>query len=225
MARSVNLKPFYIGLGLIAVGGAAAIWLARARGSEAVSVPVGPVPVAAADFEGYPLGADSAPVEIIEYSSFECGWCARFALLTMPDVRRRLVDQGKVRWVFRDFPVSGSALANLAHHAAACAAEQDLFWPMHDRIFFNQGRWARDSRPERLFREYARLVGVELDAYESCMSEGRYAARIEATKRAGMALGVNSTPTFVINGTMRSGFRTYDDFRRLLEEIVPGSTQ
>lgn len=215
MAQSLSLKSFYIGLGVIAVLGAGGIWLARG-GGESGPATAAPVPVSASAFPGHTLGADTAAVEVIEYSDFQCPFCARFTILTMPDVKSRLIDAGRVRWVFRDFPLPGHPHATVAHHAAACAGEQNLFWPMHDQLYYNQGAWSRERRPGGTFRNFARAVGANMGQYEACMDEQRYAARIEATKNQGLAVGVSSTPTFVVGGLMLSGALSYDSVASLV---------
>jgi protein-disulfide isomerase len=217
MAEPVNLKSFYALLAVLAALGIALLWWARGGGGADAAAPA-PVPITTAAFDGYVLGSDSAPVTVIEYSNFECGWCARFAMLTMPDVKRRLIDSGLVRFKFRDFLLSEDPVAATAHLAAACAAEQGRFWEMHDQIFFNQGRWLRDSRPARVLRGYASQVGLDLDRYDGCMDERRYEARILATRNEGAAMGVGSTPTFVIGGRLESGYKQFDQFRALVEQ-------
>lgn len=204
MARRVTTKRFYLGLGALALLGVGAIWYARATGGAGPITVSGPVELGAA-FEGYVLGADTAPVEVIEYADFQCPACASFAILHAPDFKAGLVNTGRVRWRFRDFPLPQHDRAPLAHHAAACAGEQGRFWEMHDQLFFNQGAWARDRRPERVVRELATAAGLDLGRYEECMESGRYAARVAATKAHGISLGVNSTPTFIIGERLFPG--------------------
>jgi protein-disulfide isomerase len=225
MAQSRNLKPFYLGLVVLAVAGAAGIWWARQSSRDAGPREVGPVPVSATAFEGYTLGSDSAPVEIIEYSNFACPWCAQFAILTKPDVRERLISAGMVRWVYRDFLLGGHDAGNLAHQAAACTGEQGLFWPMHDQLFYNQRRWMEGRRPGRTFRGYARDLGVSMDQYDDCMDEQRYLGRILATKEQALTMGIQSTPTFIIGGLMVAGAISYDSLRALVTRAMPAESQ
>ena len=136
MAQSVNLKPFYVALGVIAVAGGA--WIVTASGGTTVTIPE---MATGSAFPGYSLGSDSAKVEIIEYADFECPACAMFTILTSPDVKTRLVNTGRVRWTFRDFPLPMHPKAPVAHLAAACAGDQSQFWAMHDQLFYNRGAW------------------------------------------------------------------------------------
>lgn len=215
MAQPRNLKPFYFVLGAIAVVGVGAIWLARGGGAGPAEVGPSPVGLETA-FDGYVMGSDTAQVEIIEYADFQCPACAQFTILEAPDVKTRLIETGRARWVFRDFPLPQHDKAPIAHHAAACAGEQDRFWPMHDQLFFNQGRWVNDRRPEGVIERLAQAVGLNMDRFDDCMDSGRYVSRIEATKQAGAQLGVGSTPTFVVGGRMAVGVQSAQQLEALV---------
>ena len=218
MAQSVTVKRFYVALAVIAVVGVGAIMVVGRSGSGG-PVTLDPVPVGSAEaFSGYSLGSDSAPVEIIEYGDFQCGACARFAILNEPDVKRQLIETGRARFVFRDFPLPIHPNAPAAHHAAACAGEQGQFWPMHDNLFLNQGRWANERRPEQLFERLAEAVGLDMRQYDDCMDSGRYQQRIAATRQRGIELGVGSTPTFIIGNQMIPGIPP--DVVATFEELV-----
>ncbi|MDH3496621.1 MAG: DsbA family protein [Gemmatimonadota bacterium] len=213
-----QLKWFYAALGVIVVVGIAALAMARRDGGSGV-VEVAPAPVAAGTFAGHVLGSDSAPVTIVEYADFECGACAQFAILTGPDVKQRLVAAGRVRWIFRDFPLDGHRNALAAHLAAACAGEQGRFWDMHDQIFFNHRRWVSERRPERPLRDIARGLNLNLSQYDDCVDSRRLLGQIEAAKREGLERGVQATPTFEV-GTLRvSGALSYDSLQALVTGV------
>jgi protein-disulfide isomerase len=226
VARVRNLKPFYLGLAVVAVAGAGWIWMAAKGGSGApISAPVDEAAVArAAGFPGYSLGSPDAPVTVIEYADFQCPACAQFAILTMHDVKQRLIAAGRVRWQFRDFPLPGHRHSRLAHHAAACAGEQGRFWEMHDQLFYGQSTWSAERNPYGRFRDYARAVGLDLARYDECMESARYSARIEASVRDGEQLGVSSTPTFIIGNRRYPGFMTYDALRALIDSVAAASS-
>jgi protein-disulfide isomerase len=222
MAQSMNLKPFYAVLGVVAVVGAAAIWMARTEGS---AVDVGLIPVSATSFPGHLLGSDSAAVEIVEYADFECGACAHFAILTLPDIKQRLVATGRVRLRFRDFPLPGHSKSPAAHMAAACAGEQGRFWEMKDQLFFGQQTWVRDRRPARRFEQYAETIGLDRKQYEDCVDDDRYAAQIAAGREEGMTVGVNSTPSFLIGGLLVVGSIPYDSVVALVRRAEGAGTR
>lgn len=223
MAGSLNLKPFYLGLAAIAAVGAGGIWWARSSAAGGGAETVAPVPVSVGTAEGYVLGNAAAPVEIIEYADFECPACAHFAILTGPDVKQRLVATGQVRWRFFDFPLPMHRHAREAHHAAACAGEQEQFWAMHDQLFFGQQEWVTAGRPGRKFRDYARTIGLDLGRYDDCMDSQRYAGRIEAAKQDGVARGVTATPTFIIGNLRVSGSLPYDSLKSLVDRAARSS--
>jgi protein-disulfide isomerase len=222
MAGQRNLRVFYAALGVIAVVGIAGILVARARaGDTSSSQTVSAAPDTAA-FMGHVMGSDSAPVTIIEYADFECPACAQFAVLTAPDVKQRLVATGRVRWIFRDFPLQGHRNSMPAHHAAQCAGEQGRFFEMHDQLFFNHGRWVTERRPQRRFREFAQAIGLDLGRYDACMDSGRYLARLEQLRTDAATRGISSTPTFDIGTQRVSGAILYDDLKRYVDRAAGG---
>jgi protein-disulfide isomerase len=187
-----------------------------------VSIPAN-VAVQAADtagFRGYVLGTPGAPVEMTEFADYECPFCQTFATLQMPTIRKRLIETGRVRWRFRDFPLQQHRHSRLAAHAAACADEQEKFWPMHDRIFEGQPEWAQERDAAPHFRRYAAEVGLDPAKYDDCMSAARYAGRIQASYEEGMRLGVNSTPTLFVGGRLYQGRFDSDAIVRLADSIA-----
>jgi len=219
------MKRFYALLGLVAVVAAVLIW----KGSRPESAPLAatespPVPVTAADsaFHGFTLGSDSAPVEVVEYADFQCPHCAEFAVVQFPTIRDQLINAGRVRWRFRDFPL-GFAWSRLSALASQCAGEQGKFWEMSDALYQRQSDWGRNPKnPGGLFRDLARGVGVDVGKYDACMDAQRYAGRLEASHQEGVARGVNGTPTFFVNGRLRDFPRgaTSDAFQALVDSIL-----
>ena len=221
-----GMKGFYVGLGVLAVGGAAVLLVAMARG--AAELPSGPIEVAAIEsgrgWGGYVVGDADAPVEIIEYADFECLACRVSWVLTVQDVKQRLVATGQVRYAFRDFPLNSHVNARPAHHAAACAAEQGMFQQMHDKLFETQAEWTGRSGAETRFQRYAGDIGVDLGQYEACMEEGRYRGRIQASMEGGVALGVNSTPSFIIGNRVYLGI-SYDQIKAIVDSLTAVASQ
>ncbi len=223
MAQSMNLRPFYVALGVVAAAGGAWIFSARV-GSGTVTVTL-PAAVGAEAFAGYVMGSDSAMVEIVEYADFQCPACASFEILTAPDVKSRLVNTGRVRWRFKDFPLPAHDKSPLAHLAAACAGEQGRFWAMHDQLFYNQGTWARGRKAARLFEGYARAIGLDMKQYDQCMDEQRYVERIAATKNEAAAAGINSTPSFVVGDQLIAGAVSFKRLMELVERAEAAARQ
>jgi len=219
MAGQQRLTWFYVALAVIALVGVAALVMARGRSGGGTTV-VEPVVADSTVFPGHALGSDSAPVTIIEYADFQCPACGKFAVLTEPDVRTRLVNTGRVRWIFRDFPLDGHPNSMPAHLAAACASEQGKFFEMHDQLYFNQGRWALEARPQREFRAYARAIGLDLGRYDGCVDAKRYLGRLTAMKDDALRRGINSTPTFDIDNRRMSGYIDYDSLKVLVDRAA-----
>ena len=142
-------------------------------------------------------GPADAPVEIIEYSDFQCPACQR-AQQTLHDLWGKY--PGKLRMVYKHFPLSGHQWSAVAHQAAECAAEQNRFWDFHDRLFKDQALWAVPENPTAAFIRYAQELGLDLDAFGSCLSNEAVKKRIMDDKQSGLTLKVNSTPTFFVNG-------------------------
>jgi len=221
-----GMKGFYVGIGAIAVLGAGALVTAMVRGGP--SLPSGPIQISAIEeargFGGYAVGDPGAPVEIVEFADFECPACQQQWILVIYDVKQRLVNTGRVRYVFRDFPLDAHVNSRPAHHSAACAAEQGKFWEMHDRLFETQLEWTGRSGAERMFRGYARDLGVDLDEYDACTREGRFRGRIQASVEGGVSLGVGSTPSYLIGDRLYSGLN-YDDIKAIVDSLAGAVTQ
>ena len=218
-----SLKPFYLLLGAIAVVGAVLIAVfgggtpapQLVASSDCQNVPPDSPPP-----KGVTMGPDSAKVEITEFSDFECPWCARFAILTMPDIRARLIPTGRVKWRYMNFPLDIHPNSPVAHLAAACALEQGKFWEMHDALYAGQNDWAADKNPMRRFLGYATRIGLNADTLRACMTAKRPWPQIMADKCEGVRLAVGGTPTFFVNGRQLPDIPVYDDLKRIVDSIT-----
>lgn len=214
-----GMKGFYLALAAVAVIGAGLLVYQITKPAVSIPANVAVLPADTAGFRGYAIGSDSAPVEIVEYGDYQCPACANFDIVTLPDIKTRMVDAGRVRFVYRDFPLDGiHPHARLSAHAAACADEQEKYWPMHNLLFQGQPDWARGNAP-RIIRGYAAAVSLDMGRYDECMESARYAGRIQATYEQGVALGVGSTPTFLIGGRLYPGMG-YDEFRKIVDSLA-----
>ncbi len=172
--------------------------------------------------QGHVIGSDSAPVEVVEFADFECPACGNFATLTEPDVRTRLVNTGRIRYRFMDFPLDGHRNTLSAHLAAWCASEQGKFWEMHDVIFQNQDRWSgyATSRPDGVLSGLAQQIGLNRQQYDSCVSSRKHLGQVRSNYDEGMRRGVGSTPTFFIGTKKVATVISYDEFKRYVDEAV-----
>lgn len=229
-AKSRDSKRlFYVILGIIAIAGIALIAM-QARGSGPSPRLVSELPPGdAGQAQPYVYGNPNAPVAISEFADFECPACAQFATLTAPDVKRRLADQGLVSLRFYDFPLEQHRNSVLASLSAACAADQNKFWEMHDGIFAGQDAWASrpgesdasaNRRASRLFAEYARAIGLDESAWSTCVEEQRHLDRILANRQLGIQRQIRSTPTFIIGNQMVPGAISYDALKRYVDQAA-----
>ncbi len=197
------------------------------RAAQGGAAPSGPVRASVANAPS--LGRADAPVTLVEFSDFQCPFCGRFFATTLPTLKQDYIDTGKLRYVFRDFPLDQlHPNARMAAEAAHCAGERGKYWEMHDVLFQNQ----RALAPSQL-AEYARAVGVAGPEFEQCVASGRYAPQIERGLTDGAAAGVQGTPGFVIGrttaadtveGTPIRGAQPVEKFRRIIEQWLAQQT-
>lgn len=181
------------------------------------------------DTAGKPFKGDkNAKLTIIEFSEYQCPFCARHFKDTAPQIEKEYVDTGKVKLVFRDLPLESiHKLAFKAAEAASCAGEQKKFWEMHDRLFTNQ----KELAPEKL-TEYAKAAGLADTAkFQQCLDSGKYAADIRKDIADAQTVGVTGTPTFLVGLTQPNdpkikvvrvlrGAQPYSAFKVALDSLL-----
>ncbi|MBI2342893.1 MAG: thioredoxin domain-containing protein [Deltaproteobacteria bacterium] len=166
------------------------------------------VKVAAGDAPG--RGPKDAPVTVIEFSDYQCPFCGR----SRPTVTQILEHYGdKVRYVFRDFPLSFHAQAMKAHEAAYCAGDQGKYWEMNTKLFESQRALEVDQ-----LKKYAEELSLTMPDFTQCLESGKYVERIKKNVDEGSAVGVTGTPAFFINGIPVSGARPFADFQKIIDE-------
>jgi protein-disulfide isomerase len=158
------------------------------------------------------LGAASAPVTIVEFSDFQCPFCRQ----VQPTLKQLMTDyEGKVKLVFRDFPLrSIHPQAQKAAEAGQCAAEQQKFWPYHDKLFSAASLQVDD------LKKYAQELELNVEQFTACLDSSKYASGINADMQAGQNAGVSATPTFIINGYPLSGAATYEQFKEVVDAAL-----
>ena len=171
-----------------------------------------PEPAVAVNFEDLldddaVKGDEDAPVTIIEWSDFECPFCARFYRDTLPLIEEEYIKTGKVKLVFRDFPLSFHQNAQKAAEAAECAGEQGKFWEMHD-LLFEQGVEGGTVG----FKQYAKQLGLNTAKFNECLDSGAMASEVRKDTADGAAAGIQGTPGFLINGKLVSGAQPFSSF-------------
>jgi protein-disulfide isomerase len=160
------------------------------------------------------LGQADAPITIIEYASLTCPHCARFHQGALQTIKRDWIEPGKARLVYRDYPLDGLALRAAA--LAQCI-EGDSYFGFLDALFRGQLTWARASDPSSALAMVARLAGIDRKTFDACISDTKVMDRIlKQQAAASKAFGIQSTPTFLINGAKVEGALDTGEFVKLL---------
>mgnify|MGYP003965075199 CR=1 FL=1 len=166
------------------------------------------------------LGNVNAPIEIIEFSDYQCSYCQRFHVSTFPDLKENYIDTGKVKFIYRDYPLTFHANAMPAAAAAECAGDQDMYYEMQDVIFVNLNEWSSSPEADQLFATYATELGLDIAEFESCYASEEVQEEIKGDMRDGITAGVRATPTFFINGQKLEGAQPYSVFESVLESML-----
>ena len=186
------------------------------------ALPKEPISIASDPFKG----SGGARVAVIEFSDYQCPFCARYVANTLARIEDDYVDTGKVKYVFRDLPLPFHNQAFKAAEAAHCAGEQGKFWEMHDLLFRNQSALA----PERL-PGYAKTLGLSEDGFARCLETGAFAAAIKQDIADAGTAGISGTPTFLIgmvqpgDGRVKVvkklvGAKPYEEFKAAIDGML-----
>jgi len=157
------------------------------------------------------IGTDSAPITVIEYASMTCPHCAHFSETTFPELKKRYIDTGKVRFLFREFPLDRLAFAGFL--LARCVPP-DKYFPMIETLFAQQRDWVVQS-PLQPMRAIAKQAGVSQEAFDACLEDRKLIEGIEKVRsQAADKFGVNSTPTFFVNGKRLAGALSIEEMEK-----------
>jgi protein-disulfide isomerase len=156
-------------------------------------------------------GPKDAPITIVAFSDFECPFCSR----VNPTIEQVMKEyDGKVKFVFRDYPLPFHAKAPKAAEAAHCASEQGKFWEMHDVLFANQ----KALEPADLKKHAGTIAGIDQAKFDTCLDSGKHAETVAKNMEAGEEAGVQGTPAFFVNGTSLSGALPYEEFKKVIDK-------
>jgi protein-disulfide isomerase len=162
------------------------------------------------------VGPVGAPITIIEFSDYQCPFCGKW----YDEVWSRLKTDyaGKVRFVYRDFPLfSLHSEAGPAAEAAECAGDQNKYFEFHDLLFSNQNNLGQAT-----YEKYASQIGLDMTRFKECLTTGKYKPEISSDYEFASNLGVNSTPTFFVNGIPVVGAQPYEVFKQLIDKELAG---
>lgn len=161
------------------------------------------------------ISAPNSKVTIVEFGDYQCPACGA----AYPIVKRMLSEyDGKINFIFRNFPLSLHPNAQKAAQAAEAAAAQGKFWEMHEKLYENQTKWSEVGDPQEIFTGYAGDLGLDKDAFKKDINANKYTGLINSDASDGDKLGVNSTPTFFLNGNKITGVPTYNDLKASIDK-------
>lgn len=193
------------------------------------TLPKDPMNIAKEPFKG----AANAKIAVIEFSDFQCPFCGRYDKETYPQLEKEYIETGKIKYVWRDYPLDFHKQAFKAAEAAHCAGEQGKFWDMHDHLFENQKNLALEELPK-----YAESLKLNKTLFQQCLDSGRYAEDIKKDMTEAGNAGISGTPSFLIglvqpNGTVKVtkklvGAKPYAEFKAAIDSLMapaPAGTQ
>ena len=166
------------------------------------------------------LGNEKAKVTVIEFSDFECPFCRSMWRDTLPQLKKDYIDTGKIKFVYRDYPLDFHAGAKPAAEGAECARDQGKFWEMHDKIFQEQDKQGQGTIQfgKADVVKWAGQLGLNMNQFNQCLDSGKYKAEVEKDLKDGSAAGVSGTPTTFINGRSLVGAQPYTSFKTIIDE-------
>ena len=222
-----ELTKFYWILGLVAVAGIGLV--GYSVGSKALGNTVS-APIVLTGLEdptkltemAQPIykGDMNAPLTIMEFGDFQCPACQQYYQQVEPLIQTEFLATGKAKFAFYDFPlVDAHPNAFLAARAARCANDQQRFWEYHDFLYRNQGRWAGSPNPAGLFEDYAEDVGIDKDAFSTCLRSDKHADVITASMELGRQIQVPGTPTLMVTTGKGLGRRVSGSIESIREAI------
>lgn len=216
--RQERLQRIGIVLVMALVGVMVVGWVVAAQRPVEGIVQVTSIPRPQARFNA--TGDPNAPVKIIEYSDFQCPYCRNF----WRDTEGQLIDQyvktGKVYFEYRSVGLFIGPESARSAEAVYCAGDQGKFWEMHDTIFANQGVAENSGAlDDAHLNTFARTIGLDMAQFSGCFA-GKYDSRVAQDKTDATAAGINSTPSFIINGKLTAGVLTFAEIQKEIEDAL-----
>ena len=222
------MKNFYIILGIVALVGIAVVTVIM-RGGSGASEPVDLGELADRELvelaRGEVYGNPSAPITIMEFGDYQCPSCRIFAQTVKPQIDLAYIQSGQARLVFHDFPLPQFQHSFLAARAVRCGGEQGRYFEYHDAVFRTQNDWAVMQSVAGHFRDLAAELGLDTDAFASCLNSDKYADVVTANLTMGQMLGVAGTPAVFVHGgnggpARRLGGYQFVDIQQAIEDLL-----
>lgn len=166
------------------------------------------------------LGNEDAPITIINFSDYQCSFCKKFYQDIFPQLNEDYIQEGTVRYVFRDFPLSIHPKAQYAHYAAECAKDQQAYWEMHNILFEKQEQWVESENIMEELGSYAQELNFNTKVFNECMSSEKHRDEIAKDRQDALIYGFKGTPTLVVNGTILRGITSYEKLQEVIEKTL-----
>ncbi len=163
-------------------------------------------------------GKEDAPLTIVEFSEYQCPFCARYVEDAYLQIWEEYGDQ--IRYIFRDFPLSFHQHAQTMAEGARCAGDQDQYWEMHDLLFEKNAEWSVEEDVSTLLAGYTSQLGLDVKEFNNCLDSGKYTQAVKDDFALGQSVGVSGTPTFFINGQQLIGAQPFEAFKTIIEEAL-----
>lgn len=168
------------------------------------------------------FGPEDAPVTIIEYASLTCPHCRTFHVNVWPELKKKYVDTGQVRFIMREFPFDPRSSAGFM--LARCMGD-DKWYPTIDLLYRTQDNWARVADGTEALKSVMGMTGMNTADFEKCLKDQELLDQVSAVAEAGKSFGVDSTPTFFINGQMQKGALSIERFSQIIDPLVTAAKQ
>ena len=202
---------------VIAIGALIATLLLRGSNDKAVVAAANPIDASIPQNSNV-LGDPNAKVTLTEWGDFQCPFCKKFAEGDQQQLIADYVKTGKIKYEFKNFPFIG-AESTTAAEAAACAADQNKFWIMHDTIYANQGAENSGALSASRLEKMASIPGLDMTKYKSCMANNTHKDDVAKTKAEAQAIPIQSTPSFVLNGQVVQ-WSNYNDLKAAIDKAL-----
>jgi len=162
-------------------------------------------------------GQEGARVTIVEFTDYQCPYCARYVEEAYQEIMKQYLEKGQVKYILRDLPLPFHANAVPAAVAARCAGQAGKYWEMHDKLFGSQEEWSSLTPPTDKFVAYAGALGLDTGKFRSCLADPAIKTEVEADGEMASKIGASGTPTFFVNGKALVGAQPFASFKELIE--------
>jgi protein-disulfide isomerase len=221
-AQQKKKRFLYAGIGIITlvIIGSLIFWVRQTQIAQAeANFQLPNILINPALTDGKTWGPVDAPVVIQEFSDFQCPYCGQFAIGTGQQIIEKYGESGQVRFEYNHYAFLGQESIRAAE-AAECANEQGAFWEYHDTLFLNQNGENRGTFNDSNLKSFAARVGLDEQAFNTCLDSGKYQENVEASFASGVELGVKSTPSFIVNGELVTGALPFTEFEQIIESAL-----